>query len=346
MKRVTVILTMCVVFCLGLFCLTACGKDGVDGKSAYQIWLDNGHTGTEADFLEWLKGDTPTVEINEDGYWVINGVDTGVKARADVKASQGLKYEEKDGGYIVKGMDSCTDTDLVIPSSYNGKPVTGIAEGAFYNCTTIKSVTILDGVKNIGGAAFYYCTSIEKVVLPDSIETIGYMAFSTCRALTDINLPDSIQSIGHQGFYYCTSLTSITLPKELTSIEDLLFCDCSALESVTMGDKIQSIGNRAFYGTKLTAFDVPDSVTVIKQEAFTNCDYLQTASIGSGVTGIWKGAFKGCTALERVDFAVSTGWYVADSSTATEGDAIDIAAGAVLYLTDTYINMYILRPTE
>lgn len=32
------------------------GKDGEDGASAYDIWLANGHEGTEADFLEWLKG--------------------------------------------------------------------------------------------------------------------------------------------------------------------------------------------------------------------------------------------------------------------------------------------------
>ena len=32
------------------------GKDGEDGASAYEIWLANGHEGTEADFLDWLKG--------------------------------------------------------------------------------------------------------------------------------------------------------------------------------------------------------------------------------------------------------------------------------------------------
>lgn len=32
---------------------------GADGKSAYQIWLDNGNTGTEQDFLNSLKGETP-----------------------------------------------------------------------------------------------------------------------------------------------------------------------------------------------------------------------------------------------------------------------------------------------
>jgi len=32
------------------------GVQGETGKSAYQIWLDNGHIGTETDFLKWLKG--------------------------------------------------------------------------------------------------------------------------------------------------------------------------------------------------------------------------------------------------------------------------------------------------
>lgn len=32
------------------------GKDGSDGQSAYQLWLDAGNTGTQADFLASLKG--------------------------------------------------------------------------------------------------------------------------------------------------------------------------------------------------------------------------------------------------------------------------------------------------
>lgn len=32
------------------------GDKGDNGKSAYEIWLEQGHTGSEEDFLEWLKG--------------------------------------------------------------------------------------------------------------------------------------------------------------------------------------------------------------------------------------------------------------------------------------------------
>lgn len=45
---------------------------GLLGKSAYQSWLDAGHTGTESDFLEWLKGvGFQSVSSQQDGTIVI-----------------------------------------------------------------------------------------------------------------------------------------------------------------------------------------------------------------------------------------------------------------------------------
>ncbi|MFE8436533.1 hypothetical protein ABHQ61_07830, partial [Tenacibaculum sp. ZH3_bin.2] len=46
------------------------GTNGVDGKSAYQVWLDAGNSGTEADFILSLKGDTGAAGTNG-----TNGVD-------------------------------------------------------------------------------------------------------------------------------------------------------------------------------------------------------------------------------------------------------------------------------
>ena len=329
-------------------CFTGC--DG-KGKSAYEIWIENGNTGTEQDFLDSLKGangQTPTIEINSDGYWVINGVDTGVKARAEIKASQGLRYELQDGSYIVTGMEDCTDTDLVIPSSYNGKPVIGIGEGAFYNSTTITSVTILDGVKTIGGAAFLYCSSIKRVSIPDSVTSIGYMAFFSCESLTDINLPDSLTSIGHQAFSYCSSLTSVTIPENITAIADQTFFNCTSLKNVSIGSKVESIGNMAFQGCQFTDVTIPDSVTVVKYRAFFNCPSLESVVIGSGATVIGNNAFASCNNLTSVEFSIKTGWFVADSESATSGEAVDVSTGegAAQLLTGTYKDMYFLRSAE
>lgn len=41
------------------------GPAGPQGKSAYQVWLDDGHTGTEDDFFEWLAAQTPNPDWNQ-----------------------------------------------------------------------------------------------------------------------------------------------------------------------------------------------------------------------------------------------------------------------------------------
>ena len=61
MKKVYRLLSLLLILTMA-FGLSACGTqgkygaNGVDGKSAYQIWLDAGNTGTQTDFLDWLKG--------------------------------------------------------------------------------------------------------------------------------------------------------------------------------------------------------------------------------------------------------------------------------------------------
>lgn len=58
--------------------------------------------------------------------------------------------------------------DIVIPSTvtYGGKTysVTGIGERAFYDCYSLASVSIGNGVTSIGDLAFYDCTSLATVI--------------------------------------------------------------------------------------------------------------------------------------------------------------------------------------
>lgn len=69
-----ILLGTAAMLCAGGF--AACEvTDGKNGKSAYEIWLEQGNTGSEEDFLDWLKGITPgeenklsfkTLEIKDD----------------------------------------------------------------------------------------------------------------------------------------------------------------------------------------------------------------------------------------------------------------------------------------
>ena len=62
---------------------------------------------------------------------------------------------------------------LAIPSSINGKKVTGIGDWAFENCTSLTSVTIPDSVTSIGEYAFSGCKSLTSITIPDSVTSIG-----------------------------------------------------------------------------------------------------------------------------------------------------------------------------
>lgn len=51
---------------------------GLNGKSAYEIAIDNGFSGDEKEWLESLNGITP--HIGENNHWFIGEIDTGVLA--------------------------------------------------------------------------------------------------------------------------------------------------------------------------------------------------------------------------------------------------------------------------
>ena len=59
-----------------------------------------------------------------------------------------------------------TNTELVIPSEYDEKPVTAIALDAFKDEKWITSVKISDGITAIYGSAFAGCSNIKSITIP------------------------------------------------------------------------------------------------------------------------------------------------------------------------------------
>lgn len=57
---------------------TIANAEFTEGKSAYQIALDNGFSGSEQEWLQSLQGLTP--HIGENNHWFIGDIDTGVLA--------------------------------------------------------------------------------------------------------------------------------------------------------------------------------------------------------------------------------------------------------------------------
>ena len=272
-----------------------------DGSIMYEVGATN-HQGQ--DIKVWLKYESDMTVTKQHtygstqyesahphrGYRVCECGDktyTGeTTTRDDCSECGGEVKYAVEGGYLTfdKKTGTVTDCDSSvtkanIPHTIKGVTVTSIGDQAFYNCTSLTSVTIPDSVTSIGDRAFRYCISLTSVTIPDSVTSIGEEAFYGCWDLTRLTIPGSVTSIDKDAFCFCSSLTSVTIPDSVTSIGDSAFYGCESLTSVTIPDSVTSIGSCAFYGcASLTSVTIPDSVTSIGNCAFASCTSL---------TGIW-----------------------------------------------------------
>ena len=55
-----------------------------------------------------------------------------------------------------------------------------IEDCTFYDCISLKNITIPKSVTTIGDYAFYGCTSLTSITIPDSVTEIGHRAFGKC----------------------------------------------------------------------------------------------------------------------------------------------------------------------
>jgi len=278
-KLLTLILVPVLLFVCGI-ALTACsgknGTNGNDGKSAYQIWLEQpGNSGkSETDFLNWLKGQDGTNGTNGQdltacthtwGDWITSATceTAGVEFRVCTKDSthneirlaaalgHDLDWIVTDSTYYVDGYETgtctragCTHTetkrggtagisyysikggdeyeayfhfdvppvdlsDMFIPATRNGKPVTGIRANGFEGLIDIYTVTIPASVTTIGNSAFMNCSKLETVIFAggSNLEIIDAFAFYGCNKLKSITLPASVTTIGPEAFCDCDNLT-------------------------------------------------------------------------------------------------------------------------------------------
>ena len=174
-------------------------------------------------------------------------------------------------------------------NNYAGLTTSTIPETVTYNGTTY-------GVKSIGDGAFWDCSSLTSLTIPNSVTSIGSSAFLGSSSLTSITIPNSVKSIGGGAFQYCRSLTSVTIGNSVTSIGDQAFLDCSSLTSITIPNSVTSIGSSAFYGCwSLTSVTIPNSVTSIEDWTFAGCSSLTSVTIPNSVTSIGDYAFSDCS---------------------------------------------------
>lgn len=163
------------------------------------------------------------------------------------------------------------DTQLVIPTEIEWVPVTEIYEYAF-DYEAIESVYLRGTVKRIGSGAFYDCTSLTSVTLCEGIMYIGTDCFSYCEYLESVSLPSTLETLGDSAFANCYSVKEIDIPGGVGEVSTKLLEGCTSLEKVTLGEGIMRICDNAFQGCEsLRELHVPSSCEVMADNLFHLC---------------------------------------------------------------------------
>lgn len=299
MKKFLLILSL--LLCLALpFC--AC-----EGKSAYDIAVENGFQGTEQEWLESLKGEKG--DQGAQGEQGIQG-EQGVQGDSATNENpQGLDfYPLPNGTYAVAAGNALYLNTINIPDTYNGKPVTKIKSRGFADAINLTEITIPSTVTSIDNAAFEGCNVLESISLPfvggkpDATDYSRHFGY-----IFGFNASSESSSGGyhlsHNGLYYTYKIPSTLKAVSITggnSIGESAFSGCNTLKSISIPSSVTSIGWGAFKGcSSLESITIPEGVTSIGDDMFNGCSSLTSISIPSSITSIGRGAFGGCSSLNH-----------------------------------------------
>lgn len=184
---------------------------------------------------------------------------------------------EDDNAYYIKSTnvegktleDNWEMIDVVIPTEYNGHPVTDIGWDSFRGCQILRSVTIPEGITAIHSFTFFDCNNLESVHLPKSMKNFWGGCFASCNSLKAVTVdPDNP--------WFC-SIDGVVYTKDQKEL--------------------------VFYppGKADEEFAIPEGCSIIGRRAFAYCENLKRIVISSAVNDISYESIHSCKGLEGVE---------------------------------------------
>ena len=242
-----------------------------------------------------------------------------------IQESNGFEYTVTGDEATITGYTGSARS-LAIPSELGGKPVTAIADKAFYGYKT-PNIYIPKTIKAIGEDAFQDTSYSDEVRFicyegtenewaniaiqkgnreldPEYNDDAAWFRLYECNLSGDMvyQASDDAATLVR----YLGSDSKVDIPAELggkpvTEFGVGAFAYCSSLTEVTIPKSVTSIGRSAFEGcSSLTKVTIPKSVSSIRQAAFAGCNSLTEVTIPKSVTSIGWSAFIECDALTTV----------------------------------------------
>lgn len=183
---------------------------------------------------------------------------------------------ELDDGGVELVFYNGSDTNVTIPNTIGGKPITAIGDGAFSSKGNVESVT-----------------------LPSTVQTIGSLAFEDT-SITYIHIPAATTSVGGRAFPHGTHIELEEGNNSLALYDDGSLYSADGKKLMYVGaedndyrfpDGVEEIGECAFYQSKLTKISFPEGIKIISEKAFCNSYELTSFIFPDSLTEIRANAF-------------------------------------------------------
>ena len=226
-----------------------------------------------------------------------------------IKIEKNFKFVENESGYTIDVGKYYKESNVEIPATYNGKPVTKISDGMFENDTNITTITLSSNITYIGNNAFKNCPNLKQIIFKSAstYSTASADTHSGSYAITTLAVAiskkdpnNNIAFIGESAFYNCVALESIDV-SSATTIGKNAFYGCSKLESVSLNDNLTKLADSTFNGClKLNDLQLPSALTEIGANCFVNCQALENIAIPATTTMVGANILNGCTGLKKI----------------------------------------------
>ena len=202
-----------------------------------------------------------------------------------------------------------TNGELIIPSTYEDKPIVSVSDSAFKSCTNLKSIIFKEGITSIGARAFSSCNALTSVVLPNTLKTIGEEAFWSCSKLTSLEIPKSVTSLGAGSFSLCGYLKNLTVEEGNEKYYSINNCviekstktliECINVQNIPTDGSVLVLGKWSLAYHYEDTITIPDSVTTIKTQAFYG-SWLKKISIPANLVSMEGNPFSACTKVTQI----------------------------------------------
>ena len=274
---------------------------------------------------------------------ILTGLTPHMHGIDDECVCSGYEFElNRDGrSYMIVGVNNLfKGGDVVLPETFNGMPVTKIADEAFYSCENVTSVVIPDSYTTIGRGAFSYCESLKSIYVGKNVTYIGKDSFISPIEGIEVNpenltfksidgnlytkdgavllqyacgnpaltfrVPDGVTTIADEACIFAFNMIRVIIPESVKQIGYGAFGECYNLADVVFEGNCQitEIPDYCFAWTDLRELTIPSSITQIGFGAFDSCIELYEVCFAdnSQLVTIGEDAFYNCVKLRYVDF--------------------------------------------